>query len=46
MQGMVFLRAVQRRDKPVAIGVLMASVGLLANVLGHLLYMLISRKYM
>ncbi|KAL0868196.1 hypothetical protein ABMA27_007737 [Loxostege sticticalis] len=42
MQGMVFLRAVQRRDKPVAIGVLMASVGLLANVLGHLLYMLIS----
>ncbi|XP_063832515.1 solute carrier organic anion transporter family member 2A1-like isoform X1 [Ostrinia nubilalis] len=42
MQGMVFLRAVQRRDKPVAMGVMLAAIGLLAHVLGHLLYKLIS----
>ncbi|CAH2240187.1 jg10127 [Pararge aegeria aegeria] len=42
MQGMVILRAVRRRDKPIAIGVSFALIGLLSHVLGHFIYMIIS----
>uniref|UniRef100_A0A1E1WNE1 Kazal-like domain-containing protein n=1 Tax=Pectinophora gossypiella TaxID=13191 RepID=A0A1E1WNE1_PECGO len=42
MQGMVLLRAVSQWDKPIAIGVALAMVSVLANVLGHFIYMLIS----
>ncbi|CAH0731304.1 unnamed protein product, partial [Brenthis ino] len=42
MQGMVALRAVRARDKPIAIGVTFALIGLLSHVLGHALYMVIS----
>ncbi|XP_045779468.1 solute carrier organic anion transporter family member 74D-like [Maniola jurtina] len=42
MQGMVILRAVRRRDKPIAIGVSFALIGLLSHVLGHFIYMVIS----
>ncbi|XP_052744256.1 solute carrier organic anion transporter family member 2A1-like [Bicyclus anynana] len=42
MQGMVILRAVPRRDKPIAIGVSFALIGLLSHVLGHFLYMVIN----
>ncbi|XP_026500092.2 solute carrier organic anion transporter family member 4A1-like isoform X1 [Vanessa tameamea] len=41
MQGMAILRAVPRRDKPIAIGVSFAIVGVLSHVLGHFLYMVI-----
>ncbi|XP_061379764.1 solute carrier organic anion transporter family member 2A1-like [Danaus plexippus] len=41
MQGMAILRAVPRRDKPIAIGVAFSIVGLTAHGLGHLLYMVI-----
>lgn len=44
MQGMVVLRSVRRRDKPLALGVSCAIIGLLAHLLGHLFYMLISCK--
>ncbi|XP_026322801.1 uncharacterized protein LOC113232338, partial [Hyposmocoma kahamanoa] len=42
MQGMVLLRAVQRWDKPIALGLCFGIVGLLSEVPGHLLYLLIS----
>lgn len=45
MQGMVILRAVNRVDKPIAVGASFAAVALLAYVFGHLLYMLISCQY-
>ncbi|XP_045454759.1 solute carrier organic anion transporter family member 2B1-like [Melitaea cinxia] len=42
MQGMAILRSVPRRDKPIAVGVSFAIVGLLSNVIGHFVYMVIS----
>ncbi|CAH2054024.1 unnamed protein product, partial [Iphiclides podalirius] len=42
MQGMVVMRAVRRPDKPLALGLSCAIIALLAHLLGHLLYMLIS----
>ncbi|CAH2095578.1 unnamed protein product [Euphydryas editha] len=42
MQGMAILRSVPRRDKPIAIGVSFAIVGLISNVIGHFVYMIIS----
>ncbi|XP_022123031.2 solute carrier organic anion transporter family member 74D isoform X1 [Pieris rapae] len=42
MQGMVILRCTRRLDKPLAVGVAFAIVGLVSHALGHLLYMLIS----
>ncbi|KAJ0172041.1 hypothetical protein K1T71_012014 [Dendrolimus kikuchii] len=43
MQGMVLLRAVERVDKPVAIGFSFGGIGLFSFVIGHLLYMVVSR---
>ncbi|XP_068619907.1 solute carrier organic anion transporter family member 2A1-like [Battus philenor] len=42
MQGMVVLRSVERQDKPFALGFSYSIIGLLAHLLGHLFYMLIS----
>ncbi|XP_072933645.1 uncharacterized protein [Epargyreus clarus] len=42
MQGMVILRSVKRCDKPVAVGVSFAIIAVLAHVLAHLFYMMIS----
>ncbi|XP_041983278.1 solute carrier organic anion transporter family member 2A1-like [Aricia agestis] len=41
MQGMGVARATSRRDKPLAFGATFALAGLLANVLGYALYVLI-----
>ncbi|CAG4985469.1 unnamed protein product [Colias eurytheme] len=42
MQSMSVLRATRRIDKPLAIGVTSAFLGLIANALGHFLYVVIN----